>query len=295
MSQSWKPLLESYCTPTVLLQVLSALPTSNMTCFYLNLFAGSCPPFVAGHNKQSINSSDGAEPRENWIDGLKTVSASQKHIYFDSIDGKDSKLMLCAVGRPSSARGFDDCTHPSSVQFRFLFLKDLFSYPPVPRSPVPPSLISPDESTEGLKEAGISRAHADAPLVEDRFVGPAKGRDSEWKKKELQGKTGRKRKWRGADKQEGRKRGAEKAREPHIIKNILPPPDGTSARRNSSARSGSSPQSAARKESETPLKAPQEPWSERNEAKTYTRGKDALYLSQTSKHGILTLCAYTVA
>ncbi|KAJ7880602.1 hypothetical protein B0H14DRAFT_2566286 [Mycena olivaceomarginata] len=109
MGQSWKPLLESYCTPTVLLQVLSALPTSNMTCFYLNLFAGSCPPFVAGHNKQSINSSDGAEPRENWIDGLKTVSAPQKHIYFDSIDGKDSKLMLCAVGRSSSARGFDDC------------------------------------------------------------------------------------------------------------------------------------------------------------------------------------------
>ncbi|KAJ7889664.1 hypothetical protein B0H13DRAFT_1887933 [Mycena leptocephala] len=95
MGQSWKPLLESYCTPTVLLQVLSALPTSNMTSFYLNLFAGSCPPFVAGHNKQSINSSNGAEPRENWIDGLQTVSAPQKHIYFDSIDGKDSKLMLC--------------------------------------------------------------------------------------------------------------------------------------------------------------------------------------------------------
>ncbi|KAJ7855531.1 hypothetical protein B0H13DRAFT_1903053 [Mycena leptocephala] len=114
----------------------------------LNLFAGSCPPFVAGHNKQSINSSDGAEPRENWIDGLQTVSAPQKHIYFDSIDGKDSKLMLCgksntvaptlslapgcfeipiAIGRPSSARGFNDCTHPSSVQFRFLFLKDLFA------------------------------------------------------------------------------------------------------------------------------------------------------------------------
>ncbi|KAJ7923570.1 hypothetical protein B0H13DRAFT_1864719 [Mycena leptocephala] len=45
------------CSPN---EFLSALPTSNMTCFYLNLFAGSCPPFVAGHNKQSINSSDGA-------------------------------------------------------------------------------------------------------------------------------------------------------------------------------------------------------------------------------------------
>jgi hypothetical protein len=44
-----------------------------------------------------------------------------------------------------------------------------------------------------------------------------------------------------------------------LQKTFCPPPDGTSARRNSSARSESSPQSAARKESEMPLKAPQEP------------------------------------
>ncbi|KAJ7883389.1 hypothetical protein B0H13DRAFT_2667154 [Mycena leptocephala] len=54
MGQSWKPLLESYCTPTVLLQILSTPLASNMTCFYLNLFAGSCAPFVAGRNKESM-------------------------------------------------------------------------------------------------------------------------------------------------------------------------------------------------------------------------------------------------
>ncbi|KAJ7906742.1 hypothetical protein B0H13DRAFT_1880335 [Mycena leptocephala] len=127
-------------------EFLSALPTSNMTCFYLNLFAGSCPPFVAGRNKQSINSSDGASAaiihlsvaytvhipaqpawggcQSSWSSSVLriktiaasrlrnmnlTVSAPQKHIYFDSVDGK---------------------THPSSVQFRFLFLKDLFAVDP---------------------------------------------------------------------------------------------------------------------------------------------------------------------
>ncbi|KAJ7860312.1 hypothetical protein B0H13DRAFT_1901079 [Mycena leptocephala] len=79
------------------------------------------------------------EARENWIDGLQTVSAPQKHIYFDSIDGKIRGGFKTHVVRRRAAlfgEGIQGLcmaflkTHPSSVQFRFLFMKDLFAVGP---------------------------------------------------------------------------------------------------------------------------------------------------------------------